>query len=173
MWNGWWMEIQILCRHFEWQKWPRSMELKYSRAVCELLSHQHGKWFYIYTSCTKSQQDLTLTEAKKLTCIPCWRIELANCFAVLKAPYTAVFLVTQNGAIVSWFLPTFRFTFGYMWYCIRSMEKVVRLFVTQWSQLIGQSTINYVCMLIKKLWFVMWVGGGKEKLSVNKLLSLP
>ena len=32
---------KILCLHFECQKWLRSMERKYRRAVCELLSHQH------------------------------------------------------------------------------------------------------------------------------------
>ena len=53
------MEIWILRRHFEWQKWPRSMELStYIGAVCKL------------------------TKTNKLTCMPRWRSEFAKCFSV-------------------------------------------------------------------------------------------
>ena len=38
----------------------------------------------LHPECIMSQQDLTLTEANKLTCTPCWHCELAKCFAVLK-----------------------------------------------------------------------------------------
>ena len=36
-----------------------------------------------YLECTRSQLELMLTEANKLTCSPRWLSELANCFAVL------------------------------------------------------------------------------------------
>jgi len=42
--------------HFEWQKWPWSMEHKYSGAVCKLHSHHRRKWFYIYS--TRNAQGL-------------------------------------------------------------------------------------------------------------------
>ena len=46
------------------------MECKYREAVCELICHQHKKWFcHFYSECTRSQQDLTLTEANKHTCM--------------------------------------------------------------------------------------------------------
>ena len=40
---------------------------------------------------------------------------------------TAVFLATQNGSIVPGFSSTFRFTFGYLMYCIKS----IRIFLSQ------------------------------------------
>ena len=33
-----------------------------------------------------------------------------------------VFLATENGSVVSGFPSTVRFTFGYVWYCIRSIK---------------------------------------------------
>ena len=36
-------------------------------------------------------------------------------------PYTAFFLATQNGGVVSGFPSTVRFTFAYVRYCIRSI----------------------------------------------------
>ena len=38
--------------------------------------------------------------------------------------YTAVFLATQNGGVVSRFPSTVRFTFGYVRYCIRSIVTI-------------------------------------------------
>ena len=54
--------------HFEWQKRLQSMERKYRGAVCELLSHER-KNLHFYPECARSQQDLTLSEVNKLTCM--------------------------------------------------------------------------------------------------------
>ena len=39
---------------------------------------------HLHQEYARSQQALTLTEANKLTCMPCWRSELTKCFTVLK-----------------------------------------------------------------------------------------
>ena len=39
---------------------------------------------HLHQECTRCQQDLTLTEANKLTCMPHWRSELTKCVTVLK-----------------------------------------------------------------------------------------
>ena len=60
---------------------------------------------HFHPECTRSQQNLILTEA--VTCCT-------------YAPQTAVFLVTQNGSIVSGFPSSAHFRFGYVRYCISS-----------------------------------------------------
>ena len=78
MWNEWWIEMWILCRHFEWQKWPWLWSLN---TASSLLTSAGSD---LQPECTRSQQELILTKANKLTCMPRWHSELANCFAVLK-----------------------------------------------------------------------------------------
>ena len=62
-----------------------------------------------------------------------------------------------------------------MRYCIRSIEKVVSWSPSGRSSLVSALVTMFVFYLDvnKKVMICMWVGGGKKKLSFNKLLSLP
>ena len=90
------------------------MEHKYRGA---LFSPAQEIILRFFLKCTRSQQDLMLTEANKLTCRPRWRSELTNCFAVLTLhrPWSPCHSKSRHNIRNS-----IHYLF-YVWYCIRSI----------------------------------------------------
>ena len=138
--TSWTFYNAVCCEHFTWQTftyvtwaeryytaiWTATKRLQSIECKCKIFSQYRKKWFsHFYPECTRSQQDLMLTQVNKLTCMHhwlSWHSEPTKCFVVLTlyTPLPAVFLATQNGSMVSRFLSTVRFMFGYARYCIRS-----------------------------------------------------
>ena len=97
---------------FRVAKWPQSVKHKHGRAVCELFLMNARSYFTFLPECTRSQQDLKLTEVNRLTSKCHWTSELTKFLPVIT-------LDCDFSCHSKWwhpiqFLSTAHFTFGYI-----------------------------------------------------------
>ena len=79
-WNGWWMEMQILHRHFEWQNNHGLWSLSTAELFASSFLTSAGSDLTFAPRMHKVSLDLTLTKACLIDAVH----ELTNCFTVLK-----------------------------------------------------------------------------------------